>query len=103
MKIAKKMSAAALSLGLVLGLSGMAGALSGSIGTTGPSSNNQVTENTVDTTVVTNSNNLGVSNSNGQGASSGTANVSGNTNGGSATSGSASNSNSSSVTLNVTN
>src|SRR5690606_27287632 len=44
-KIAKSAGAAVTSLGLVVGLAGFAGATSGTIGNTGPASNNQITSN----------------------------------------------------------
>lgn len=75
----------------------------GTIHNTGPSSRNTITTNLRDTTTITNTNNLTVSNSNDQYAHSGSAEVSGNTTGGSATSGNASNTNSSTFNLSVSN
>src|ERR1044072_1603105 len=90
MKIAKSAGAVATSLGLVVGMSGLAGAATGNIGNTGPWSNNQVTATSSKNAVLTNNNNLGAANTNAQDASSGRARVSFNTTGGSAHSGNAS-------------
>ena len=103
MKIAKQVSAAALSLGLVVGLSGLASGLSGDIDTTGPKSTNKIIEEWNSNVKVDNHNKVNVDVDNDQDADSGDATVYGNTNGGSATSGSASNTNSSSVTINLSN
>ncbi len=90
----------------VLGVSlsaGLASAATGTIGTTGPSSNNQIAFTGTTTAAVTNANTAGVTNTNGQTAGSGAANVSGNTTGGSASSGAANNSNSSSTSVSANN
>lgn len=103
MKIRRTMGAAVISLGLVVGLSGFAGATSGSISGTGPDSYNKIKSTTTKKTKVTNNNNLGVNNANQQSAYSGDAKVIHNTTGGSATSGAASNANSTSVSATVNN
>lgn len=103
MKIAKKMSAAALSLGLVVGLSGLAGAVSGSIDNTGPDSNNEIKSDVRLSTDVDNHNDLSVRNDNHQDATSGVAVASDSTTAGDATSGDASNGNSFNASVSVTN
>jgi hypothetical protein len=86
----------------VLGLAGVASAQF-SIGTTGPNSNNVITENTTITCTVLNSNFVSVLNNLVQVATSGDANVSGNTIGGSATTGSATNTSSTNTSVSVNN
>lgn len=103
MKVRKAVAAGVTSLGLVVGLSGLAGATSGTIGNTGPLSNNQISATELLTALFTNNNNVGVNNANAQGASTGSANVSFNTTGGSAVTGNASNSNNTSTSVNVHN
>lgn len=74
----------------VMGLSlttGVAAANSGSIGTTGPNSNNQVTLSDTHNRSVANNNNVGVANSNPQVSSSGNATSATNTTGGGAVTG----------------
>lgn len=92
-----------MSLALVVGVAGFAGASSGTIDTTGPDSNNQVTHSSSTKVHVTNNNNANLSNETSQHASSGDAKTKHNTTGGSAQSGSASNANSVSATVAVDN
>lgn len=103
MKIARSAGAVVTSLGLVVGLSGFAGATAGTIGYTGPSSNNQISSYLNNNANLNNNNNLNAQNLNNQYAHSGHAGVSGNTFGGSAQTGPASNFNSSNVAANVNN
>jgi hypothetical protein len=93
MKIQKKLGAAVLSLGLVVGLSGFAGAASGTIDTTGPRSDNSIRSETSQRVDVNNDNDLNVRNTNNQRASTGDAEVDENTDGGNAETGSAMNEN----------
>ena len=79
------------------GFAGVAMAQTGSIGTTGPSSTNNINGTETSVMTVTNSNSAHVSNNNTQGASSGEAEVEDNTTGGNATSGGASNGNSTTI------
>lgn len=88
-----------LSLGLVVGLAGFAGASSGTIGTTGPDSNNEVTHDSNVDMDFDNRNDLNLDNNSDQWASSGEVEVEGNTTGGDAETGSASNANSVSATV----
>jgi hypothetical protein len=103
MKIAKTAGVAITSLGMVIGLSGLAGATSGTIGLTGPHSNNQITSTLNRNAVLTNTNTLGIDNWNDQDAHSGNASVDCNTTGGSAVTGAASNFNSTNTNLSVVN
>lgn len=92
--IKKAAGVSVLSLGLVVGLAGFAGASSGTIGTTGPDSENEIThESNVDMDVH-NDNNVGLTNKNDQYASSGDAEAKDSTTAGGAESGKASNANS---------
>jgi hypothetical protein len=93
MKIQKKLGAAVLSLGLVVGLSGFAGAATGTIDTTGPDSTNTIRSDSRYRVDVDNDNNLRVHNDNDQRAWTGDAEVRDNTDGGDAESGSATNEN----------
>ncbi len=93
MKIQKKLGAAVLSLGLVVGLSGFAGATTGTIDTTGPHSDNSIESETSQRVEVENNNKLNVHNDNDQRAWTGDAHVDENTTGGDATTGSATNEN----------
>lgn len=93
MKIQKKFGAAVLSLGLVVGLSGFAGATTGTIDTTGPDSTNTITSESSHEVTVSNSNDLSVDNDNDQTAWTGEAEAEDNTEAGDAASGSASNEN----------
>ena len=80
-KLLRALAASLVGIGLS---AGVVAAQTGTIGTTGPNSNNQIQTTNTRTAVVTNSNTVGVVNANSQGAASGAANVSGNTTGGSA-------------------
>lgn len=103
MKIAKTAGVVASSIGLVVGLSGLAGATSGTIGTTGPWSNNQFTDNSVNSALLTNNNTLPVTTTNAQTAYTGNANVDCNNQGGSAITGAAFNQNSTNVSASINN
>lgn len=103
MKIAKTAAAAVSSIGLVVGLAGFAGATSGTIGYTGPSSNNQITSNLLNQANLWNNNNLNANTNNNQNAYTGDARVKFNTFGGNAMTGSANNYNSTNVVANVQN
>jgi hypothetical protein len=103
MKIQKKLGAAVLSLGLVVGLSGFAGATTGTIDTTGPDSVNKIHSESSQRVDIDNDNDLKVNNSNSQKAWSGEAEVRDNTTGGDATSGDASNMNSFDADVSVDN
>jgi len=93
LKATKLASAGVLSIGLVMGMAGFAGATTGSIDTTGPRSNNRVRhESRVDLNS-TNSNNLDLTNRATQQATSGEARVRFNTTGGAAETGSVTNDN----------
>lgn len=74
-----------------------------SINNTGPSSENNITNNVETTTNITNTNKIHTDITNDQQAVSGSANVSNNTNAGAATTGDASNANDTSVSVNVSN
>ena len=93
MKIQEKLGAGVLSLGLVVGLSGFAGATTGTIDTTGPDSRNTITSDTRYRVEVGNDNNLKVYNDNDQRAWTGDAEVEDNTTGGGAETGAAWNDN----------
>jgi hypothetical protein len=103
MKIQKKLGAAVLSLGLVVGLSGFAGAATGTIDTTGPRSDNTIRSDTSQRVEVENENDLDVDNDNDQTAETGEAEVTENTEGGDAETGNASNANELDATLSVDN
>lgn len=103
MKIARSAGAVVTSLGLVVGLSGFAGATAGTIGFTGPSSNNQISSLLNNNANLLNNNNLNANNLNNQVAQSGFASVTGNTFGGMAQTGPANNFNASNVSAVVTN
>ena len=94
---------AAIGIAAVGFSAGVAGASSGSIGTTGPGSVNWSQFNNNLNYSHQNHNSAHVANINNQWTATGSANVSGNTNGGSATTGNASTSNNTSTTLNVSN
>ena len=93
MRIQEKIGAGVLSLGLVVGLSGFAGATTGTIDTTGPSSDNTIHSDTEYRVDVDNNNRLRVQNNNDQAAWTGDAEVDMNTEGGDAWTGSAMNEN----------
>jgi hypothetical protein len=93
MKMHKKFGAAVLSLGLVVGLSGFAGATTGTIDTTGPDSNNTINSDTRYDLDVDNDNDLRVDNDNDQRAWTGDAEAEDNTEAGDAASGNAMNEN----------
>lgn len=103
MKTQKKLGAAVLSLGLVVGLSGFAGATSGTIDTTGPRSDNTIRSETSQRVDVDNDNNLDVHNDNDQRAWTGDAEAEENTTAGDAESGSAMNDNALDATISVDN
>ena len=104
MKIRKTIGSVVASLGLAVGMSGLAGATSGGmIDGTGYRSHNTIRSTVKQTTTVKNKNNVGVGNLNLQYASSGNATVQNATNGGDATTGDASNSSTTSVTGTVSN
>jgi len=86
-KLKKAVGAGVLSLGLVVGLAGFAGAASGTIDTTGPDSNNEVTNETRTEMDIDNENDLRFNTKNHQYASSGDVEVKDNTTGGNADSG----------------
>lgn len=99
-KLLKILAAAAVSASLT---TGMAAAQTGSIGNTGPDSDNNIkntTENDVD---INNSNDVFALNFNGQRASSGEASAEKNTTAGNVSSGNASNSNNSSTSVSASN
>lgn len=101
--IKKAAGIGAVSLGLVVGLAGFAGASSGAIDTTGPDSTNEIThESDVDLNL-DNRNDLNLDNRTEQEASSGDVEVHSNTTGGDADSGSASNANAVSATVEIDN
>jgi len=102
-KIKKAVGTSVLSLGLVVGLAGFAGATSGSIGNTGPDSTNKVEYKDSSHVDVDNNNSLGLNNSNSQSASSGDASAKHNTTAGDAMSGDAMNDNSVDATVEVDN
>lgn len=103
MKIQKKLGAAVLSLGLVVGLSGFAGATTGTIDTTGYDSTNRIHSETSQRVDIDNDNDLTVRNDNSQRAWSGDAETRANTTGGDATSGDTSNMNSFDAEVSVDN
>lgn len=103
MKIKRTLGAAVMSLSLVVGLSGFAGATAGTISNTGPDSYNKVKSESTHKVKVKNNNNLNVNNSNSQTAYTGDAKVKHNTTGGDATTGDAMNTNSLSVSATVNN
>ncbi len=103
MKTQKTIGAAVLSLSLLVGLSGFAGAVDGSIENTGPRSYNTVKSEVERKIRVWNDNDLRLDNDNYQRAYTGDARTTGNTTGGDAESGSASNSNELDVTATVDN
>jgi hypothetical protein len=92
-KLKKAVGAGVLSLGLVVGLAGFAGATTGTIGTTGPDSENKISSESHTELGIENNNNLDLTNMNHQHASSGDTEVKDNTSGGSATSGDGANDN----------
>lgn len=103
MKTQKTIGAAVLSLSLLVGLSGFAGAVDGSIENTGPRSYNTVKSEVERKVRVWNNNDLRLDNDNYQRAYTGDARTTGNTTGGDAESGSASNMNALHVTATVDN
>jgi len=103
MKMRKALGAGVMSLGLVLGLGGFAGATSGSIGYTGPDSWNEILGLFENRVHVNNHNKADVYNHNDQFAKSGDAEVKFNTSGGGARSGDAVNTNSTHVSATIDN
>lgn len=90
-EVKKLAGAGVLSLGLVVGMAGFAGAARGDIDTTGPRSNNEIRHNSRVDLEVDNRNDLDLRNRTEQSASSGDATVRFNTTGGEAETGSATN------------
>lgn len=103
MKIQKKFGAAVLSLGLVVGLSGFAGATTGTIDTTGPHSTNTIRSESDTRVDVDNNNRLNVNNDNDQNAWTGEAEAEDNTRAGDATTGDAANENAFDAAVSVDN
>lgn len=103
MKVAKKVAAGVSSLGLVLSMTGVASAMSGSNTGTGPDSHNSVTNRTETRARLTNNNDVSASNTNHQSAHTGSAGVYHNTTGGGASTGAAANANSLSASVKVDN
>lgn len=103
MKARKLVSATVASLGLVAGLSGFAGATSGSIRDTGAHSYNAVRSHKSTSVRVNNDNDLRVTNTNTQRAYSGDADVWGNTRVGDVSTGNARNANSTNISATVDN
>jgi hypothetical protein len=103
MKVQKTLGAAVLSLSLLVGLGGFAGAVDGSIENTGPRSYNTIKSEIERKIKVWNDNDLKLDNDNYQRAYSGDARTTGNTTGGDAESGNASNANTLNVTATVDN
>lgn len=93
MKIQKRLGAAVMSLGLVVGLSGFAGATTGTIDTTGPDSDNTIHSEWSQRVEVDNDNKVDLDNHNNQDAWTGEAKVKHNTNAGDADTGDARNAN----------
>lgn len=102
-QIKKVVGAGLMSLGVVVGLAGYAGAQSGVIDTSGPDSTNVIKERTSNKVRVRNNNDLRATNNNNQDSMSGNASVRHNTTGGGATSGAAANANSMSLRASVDN
>ena len=103
MKIRKVAGAAVTSVGLVIGMSALAGATTGTLDVSGNHSGANLNSSTNHQTWLNNNNNAGVANLNGQGAASGAATVNGNKSQGGASTGSASNAASTSTSLSVSN
>lgn len=103
MKTQKTLGAAVLSLSLLVGLSGFAGAVDGSIENTGPDSYNTIKSEIERKIKVWNDNDLRLDNDNYQRAYTGDAETNDNTTGGDAESGNASNTNALNVTATVDN
>ena len=102
-KLRKVVGTSVLSLGLVVGLAGFAGASSGTIDTTGPDSHNEIEHEWTSKVEVDNDNDVDLTNKNDQYASSGEAEVEDNTTGGDARTGNAANNNSLSGTVVIDN
>ena len=102
-KLKKAVGAGVLSLGLVVGLAGFAGAATGTIGTTGPGSDNEISNESRTELDIDNDNDVRFNNKNHQYASSGDAEVKGNTTGGDATTGDSENDNSVDATIEIDN
>ena len=103
MKARKIVGAVVTSPGLVVGLSGFAGATTATITNSGNHAGNTVTATNTKVTTLANNNNAGVLNLNGQAGESGNARVRGNNSGGSATSGAVMNSSSTNTSISVSN
>lgn len=104
-RILRATSVAVTSVGLVAGLTGIAGAssASGSLVTTGPHSLNKIRNNVSSQVNLKNDNKVDLSTQNWQQAYSGNAKVTDNTHGGNATTGAATNTSSVAATVNLTN
>lgn len=102
-KIRTTLTTGAASLGLVVGVATFAGASSGTIGTTGPYSNNEVEHTASSTVKMHNKNDVKAHNDNDQHAYSGDAEATGNTTAGDAETGKAMNANSLNASLSVDN
>lgn len=103
MGIARSFGAVMASAGLVVGLGGVAGATSASIGTTGPYSYNKINATSYTRGWFANENNVPVHTTNVQSAVTGNANVSFNTSGGSAMTGEAFNQNNTDINATIRN
>ncbi len=101
--IKKLAGAGTLSLGLVFGMAGFAGAMNGTIDTTGPDSNNQVTHDSRTDLDFENDTDLDLENTSEQEATSGDAEATHSTNAGDAMTGSAMNDNTVSADIMVEN
>ena len=103
MRIQEKLGAGVLSLGLVVGLSGFAGATTGTIDTTGPDSTNTIRSEMTHRVDVDNDNKVKLHNNNDQEAWTGDARVQDNTTGGDAWTGEAWNDNALDVSASIDN
>lgn len=102
-KVRKTVGVAVTSLGLVIGMSGFAGATSGTIHNSGDNNRTRVSQRTEQNTRLRNNNNAGVLNFNLQAGQSGNARVSGNESGGDATSGDVMNTSNTSTAIGIDN
>ncbi|MEO7904283.1 MAG: hypothetical protein ABIR91_00650 [Candidatus Saccharimonadales bacterium] len=103
MQTKKLIGASLVSVGMVAGLAGFAGATSGAIGTTGPDSNNVITHRTSQRTDVRNNNNVTASNHNDQQADTGNATARHNTTAGATKTGDAHNANALNASVSIEN
>lgn len=102
-KVRKTVGVAVTSLGLVIGMSGFAGATSGTIHNSGDNNRTRVSQRTEQNTRLRNNNNAGVLNFNLQAGQSGNARVSSNESGGDATSGDVMNTSNTSTAIGIDN